>query len=172
MKDVHLVTKRNGKKVKYDRSKIFNAILGASNASNDRMTHEDIYRITLEVEKDIAMFDVESIQDIVEQKLMENGFYDTAKRYIRYRQRHEERREAQKNLIHMYKDILFTDSEEVNEKRDNANINTDAPMGIMLKLGTESSKYFLNNYVLPEEFAKAHQEDYIHIHKSSCGFMG
>ena len=39
-------------------------------------------------------------------------------------------------------------------------------MGIMLKFGAEGAKYFVDNYVLPEEFAEADRESYIHIHKN------
>ena len=63
-----------------------------------------------------------------------------------------------------YRDIFFADSVDIDLKRDNANINTDASMGIMLKLGAESSKHFVDNYVLPEEFARADKENWIHIH--------
>ena len=64
-----------------------------------------------------------------------------------------------------YNELLFTDSEESDNKRDNANINTDAPMGIMLKLGTEGAKCYADYYAIPEEFAKADKENFIHIHE-------
>lgn len=37
-------------------------------------------------------------------------------------------------------------------------------MGIMLKLGAEGAKHFVNNYALAERFAKADNENWIHIH--------
>ena len=106
------------------------------------------------------MLNVEDIQNIVEIELMKCGFYEIARRCIRYRYLHEKRR----NLMDTYRDIFFADSSEVDLKRDNANINTDASMGIMLKLGAEGAKHFVDNYVLPEEFAKADKENFIHIH--------
>ena len=63
-----------------------------------------------------------------------------------------------------YKDIFFADSADVDSKRDNANINTDASMGIMLKLGAEGAKTFVDNYALSERFVKADRENWIHIH--------
>lgn len=161
------VIKRSGKVVEYDRIKIYNAIAGASKATNDSLSHRDIQRLTEAVEATISGWeniDVEEIQDVVEKTLMEENYYEVAKRYIMYRQRHAARREAQKNLMNSYRDIFFADAVDSDMKRDNANINTDASMGIMLKLGAEGAKHFVDNYMLPEEFAKADRECFIHIH--------
>ncbi len=49
-------------------------------------------------------------------------------------------------------------------KRENANIDADTAMGTMLKYGSEGSKYFINNYVLPKDIAAAHINGDIHIH--------
>lgn len=164
------VTKRSGNTVAYDRQKIFNAILGANRdatTQNDKLSQEDAELVTNSVELAISDHDsigVEEIQDTVEQSLMSHGFFDVAKQYIVYRQRHAQRRQAQKKLMETYRDIFFADSVDVDLKRDNANINTDASMGIMLKLGAEGAKHFVDNYVLPEEFAIADKENFIHIH--------
>lgn len=93
------VIKRSGLTVDYDRSKIYNAIAGAAKEIPDSMTDEEKESITNQVENTIANLSsitVEEIQDVVEQVLMKQGFFDVAKHYIMYRQRHAERREAQK----------------------------------------------------------------------------
>ena len=161
------VIKRSGITVEYHRQKIFNAIAGANNDSTEQMTQDEMMAVTLQVEKNLEGRDhvtVEDIQDIVEKELMKHDFYDIAKKYIRYRQRHEERRAAQKHLMSCYRDIFFADAVDSDMKRDNANINTDASMGIMLKLGAEGAKHFVDNYVLPEAYASADKDNYIHIH--------
>ncbi len=166
MKLKHVI-KRSGTVVDYDSSKIFNAIAGASKAVNDSLSTRDIQKVVDQVEAAIENWEninVEDIQDIVEKTLMEQDYYEIAKRYIMYRQRHANRREAQKHLMNSYRDIFFADAVDSDMKRDNANINTDASMGIMLKLGAEGAKHFVDNYMLPEEFAKADRENYIHIH--------
>lgn len=165
------VRKRSGQKVSYDREKILNAIAGANRDAStpaDKLSADDLELVTDSVEQAIAeseIIDVEAIQDQVEKSLMTHGFFDVAKQFIVYRQKHTQRRAAQKKLIETYRDIFFADSVSIDLKRDNANINTDASMGIMLKLGAESSKYFVDNYVLPEEFAQADKENWIHIHE-------
>ena len=166
MKLKHVI-KRSGIVVDYDPEKIYNAIAGASKAVNDSMTTKEIKTVANLVEDAIANWEninVEDIQDVVEKTLMEQNFYEVAKRYIMYRQRHAARRDAQKHLMNSYRDIFFADAVDSDMKRDNANINTDASMGIMLKLGAEGAKHFVDNYMLPEEFAKADRENYIHIH--------
>lgn len=160
------VIKRDGSLVPYERIKIFNAITGANNASTEQMSSEEIESVTCAVENDIqdnTKISVEDIQDIVERHLMQSGFFEVAKKYICYRYKHMLRRESKKNLMQTYKDILFTDASEVDDKRENANINTNSPMGIMLKLGTEGAKQFLSE-MMPEEFNTAHRENWIHFH--------
>ena len=164
------VRKRSGQRVNYDREKIYSAIAGANRDAStptDKLSDDDLELVTDSVERAIAeeeIIDVEAIQDQVEKCLMAHGFYDVAKQFV-YRQKHSQRRAAQKKLMDTYRDIFFADSVDIDLKRDNANINTDASMGIMLKLGAESSKYFVDNYVLPEEFVQADKENWIHIHE-------
>ena len=161
------VTKRTGFTVPYNREKIYHAIEGANRDGEPQMTEKDIHEVTSQVEwdfEDRENVTVEEIQDMVEKELMKYDFYDIAKRYITYRQRHTERRKAQRHLMETYQDIFFAPAEDSDLKRDNANINTDASMGIMLKLGAEGAKHFVDNYVLEERFRDADKENYIHIH--------
>ena len=161
------VTKRTGFTVPYNRDKIYNAIMGANQDGKLLMSDKDIDDVTNQVEWDLEdreNVSVEEIQDTVEKELMKYDFYDIAKRYITYRQRHAERRRAQKHLMETYQDIFFAPAEDSDLKRDNANINTDASMGIMLKLGAEGAKHFVDNYVLEDRFREADQQNYIHIH--------
>ena len=164
---VTTVTKRAGHAVPYDRAKILNAIAAASKEYVHPMTALEIDEVTAAVEASFenrAEISVEEIQDLVEKQLLAHGFYDIARRYITYRQRHAQRRLAQKHLMASYRDIFFADAVDSDLKRDNANINTDASMGIMLKLGAEGAKHFVDNYVLDERYATADRENFIHIH--------
>ena len=67
------------------------------------------------------------------------------------------------SLRRVYDEITYS-SDSSDMKRENANINADTPMGKMLKIGTESEKKYVNNYVLPKRFADAHANGDIHIH--------
>ena len=165
------VIKRSGKKVDFDKSKILNAIKAANNDikrcdKKAAMQYKEIMAaatiISHNIKKQDTDISVEDIQDLVEKTLMESGHYEVAKAYILYRQRRKEQRDAAENLMKSYDDLLFADAEDMDLKRDNANINTDAPMGIMLKLGAEGAKSFAKNFALPKKFTQMHVENYVH----------
>lgn len=69
-----------------------------------------------------------------------------------------------KDLLSIYEDITFLDAVDSDVKRDNANVNGDTAMGVMLKYGTEGSKFFYEERVLKPEHSKAHRDGDIHIH--------
>lgn len=165
------VVKRDGTRVSFDDEKIRNAIRKAYSVTHDGHVNEKrVCEIAQAVVDEIGnreKIGVEEIQNLVELKLMEFDEFNTARAYILYRQKHKIRRDAGPRLMDTYKEIFFTDAENADFKRDNANINTNASMGVMLKLGTEGAKYFVDNYVLPEDFAKADRENWIHIHEES-----
>ena len=69
-----------------------------------------------------------------------------------------------RDLAPTYKLIAYAPSKDADIKRENANIDGESSMGAMLKYGSEGAKAFNLDEVLPEEFSKAHQEGWIHIH--------
>lgn len=161
------VIKRTGNIVNYDKDKIRAAITAANKDSGEPMTEQDIESLVSYIDENIDEEDsieVESIQDAVEEGLMKHGYMDVARQYIRYRQIHEIRRHAAQKLMNDYNDLLFVDAGDMDLKRDNANIDGNAPMGIMLKLGTEGAKSFYDNYATPKEFIDADNEGILHIH--------
>lgn len=74
-------------------------------------------------------------------------------------------------LADIFYELTFKSSLEVNDKRDNANINTDAPMGIMLKYGATASNMFADKYIIPKRFVKPHEEGYFHMHDKDFGLI-
>lgn len=128
------VIKRDGSVVPYDYYRIFKAIEAAKDSVDLPVSDEKIGQVADAVEETIENYEkisVEEIQDIVELKLMDFGLHEVARHYVLYRQRHSIRRNAGTQLMDTYKEIFFADSKDVDLKRDNANINTDASMGIM-----------------------------------------
>ena len=107
---------------------------------------------------------VEQVQDIVEQMLIKYDYEKTAKAYILYRAEHAKIREAESDLMNIYNELTYSYSKDADIKRENANIDGDTSMGTMLKYGSEGAKYFVDNYVLPKDIAKAHINGDIHIH--------
>lgn len=91
------IIKRNGKREPFSMDKIHNAIARAFESVGASVTHDEMTNITsrLNVRDDIS---VEEIQNQVERSLMAERFYDVAKSYILYRQRHYEDREVKEKL--------------------------------------------------------------------------
>ena len=107
---------------------------------------------------------VEDIQDTVENVLMDSGYAFVARKYILYRAERTRVRELNTRLMKIYDELTFSDARNSDMKRDNANIDGDNPMGVMLKYGTEGAKdYYLKSLLTPEQ-AKAYSEGDIHIH--------
>ena len=165
------VIKRDGSAVPFDTKKIKTVI---KKAAGKAMKASDIQYVTDQVKDyfaDDTEISVEEIQDEVENALMHSRFTDVAREYVRYRQLHEIRRKSNDALMEEYNDLLFTDPKDMDLKRDNANINTDAPMGIMLKLGTEGAKSYVYNYFLDEDVSKACKEGILHYHDADFSLI-
>ena len=98
------VIKRDGSEVDFDVSKIEAAIFGANLEveKKDQLTTEKVEKIVNDIVYILNKLDraveVEDIQEIVENKLMENEAYEVAKHYIRYRYEHKLLRENKTDL--------------------------------------------------------------------------
>ncbi|MDR2156173.1 MAG: anaerobic ribonucleoside triphosphate reductase [Clostridiales Family XIII bacterium] len=163
------ITKRDGRCVPYDISKIGGAIAKAMAAGGHNNAEESV-RLAEAVEARLigqygdASPDVETIQDVVEAVLMEKGYPLVAKRYILYRANRSRARERNTRLMRVLDELTFTDAAGSNMKRDNANIDGDTAMGIMLKYGSESAKDYYEKYILTPQQSSAHESGDIHIH--------
>ncbi|MCF0117919.1 MAG: ribonucleoside-triphosphate reductase, partial [Bacilli bacterium] len=87
------ITKRDGSQDSFSLDKIMNAIAKAFVSVNKPVDLETISKILshLNIHKDIT---VEEIQNQVEIALMKEQFFDVAKSFMLYRQRHTETRET------------------------------------------------------------------------------
>ncbi len=91
------IIKRDGKRVPFSLDKIKNAIRKAFLSVGAFATNDDIAQILSRVELSGDM-SVEEIQNQVERSLMAERYYDVAKSYMLYRQKHTEDRETRDKL--------------------------------------------------------------------------
>jgi len=103
---------------------------------------------------------VEEIQDKVEIELMKSARKDVAKRYIAYRDQRSIARRAKTR--DMFLEIIEAKNNDVT--RENANMNTDSPAGMMMKFASETTKPFVDDYLLSPAVKQAVKNNYIHIH--------
>ena len=162
------IRKRNGDIVPFVRKKIEDAIHKANLESIDETFDGPILNmLTDDVVAAISSQEipaVEFIQDTVEQVLIKHNYASTAKAFILYRAEHTKMRQAQGDLMDIYDELTFKKAADADIKRENANIDADTAMGTMLKYGSEGSKYYIDNYILPKDIAAAHADGDIHIH--------
>ncbi len=164
------ILKRDGRLCEYDVSKIENAIIKAMNAigRNDLICEaKDLSKkaeALIFVKFKNGVPGVEDIQDAVELVLMENGYTDIAKEYIVYRAKRNRVREMSTSLMKIYDEINNVDALNSDLKRDNANIDGNTAMGMMLKFGSEGAKDYFTKSVLTPEQAEAYKDGDIHIH--------
>ena len=163
------IRKRDGRVAPFDEGKIAGTITKAFDATYKPGYGETALRLADEVVSILELEgepqpDVEHIQDLVERVLMDNGYVQTAKAYILYRNERSKAREMNTRLMKVYEDITFSAAKDSDIKRENANIDGDTAMGSMLKFGSEGAKQFYDMFVLNPEHARAHREGDIHIH--------
>jgi len=165
---VATILKRDGDSVPFDSSKILNAVNKANNsAEKEEMNSTDLWYVTEKVCQTLetqGLRHVEEIQDVVEETLIRFGYAKTAKAYILYRAEHTKIRNTETYLMDIYKTLTWSPALEEDIKRENANIDGDTAMGTMLKYGSEGSKFFIDNYILPKDASAAHGNGDIHIH--------
>lgn len=107
-----------------------------------------------------SQMSVEAIQDAVELELMKSARKDVAQRYIAYRNQRSIARKAKTRDIFM--SIVNAKNNDIT--RENANMNADTPAGMMMKFASETTKPFVDDYLLSEESRDAVMHNYLHIH--------
>ena len=158
---IQTVVKRDGRVVGFNEEKIIAAIRRAmlhtaqgedmelASTIADRVAYRGAEQMT-----------VEEIQDNVEIELMKSRRKDVAQLYIAYRNQRSVARKAKTRDIFL--EIIETKSNDIT--RENANMNADTPAGMMMKFSSETTKPFVDDYLLTEEVKTAVRQGYLHIH--------
>lgn len=158
---IQTVKKRDGRIVGYNEEKIKAAIRKAMLQTDKGEDEALIQRITDRISSNgKEQMSVEAIQDSVELELMKSSRKDVAKKYIAYRdQRSIARRAKTRDL---FQAIIDAKSNDVT--RENANMNADSPAGMMMKFASETTKPFVDDYLLSPEVREAVKNNLLHIH--------
>ncbi len=158
---IQLVEKRDGRVVGYNEEKIKAAIRKAMLTTEMGEDESLIEKITDRIGMTGSeRMTVESIQDRVEIELMKSSRKDVAKRYIAYRDQRSIARRAKTRDIFL--EIIEAKNNDVT--RENANMNTDTPAGMMMKFASETTKPFVDDYLLSPDVKQAVKNNYLHIH--------
>ncbi len=158
---IQTVLKRDGRIVGFNEEKIKAAIRKAMLTTEKGEDETLIQRISDKIGmqgKD--QMSVEEIQDLVELELMRSPRKEVAKKYISYRDKRSIARQAKTRDVFL--EIIEAKRSDVT--RENANMNADSPAGMMMKFASESTKPFVDDYLLSENVREAVKNNYLHIH--------
>ena len=158
---IQTVVKRDGRIVGFNEQKIMAAIRKAMLHTDKGEDEQLIVKITDHISfRGKPQMTVEAIQDAVEVELMKSSRKDVAQRYIQYRNQRSIARKAKTRDVFL--DIVNVKSNDIT--RENANMNADTPAGMMMKFASETTKPFVDDYLLSEDVRDAVQHNYLHIH--------
>lgn len=158
------VIKRDGHTVNYDRSKIITAIKKANAEVEDceKVSEEKIEEIVESIEsRNRPRMLVEDIQDIIEQKLMDDRKFVLAKTYIIYRYTRELVRKANTTDDSILS-LIKNRNKDVMEENSNKNATVASTQRDLI--AGEVSKDLTRRVLLPEKISKAHDEGVLHFH--------
>ena len=166
-----LVIKRNGKKVKFDKEKIINAIEKAFLEVDGKVidkSHQKAREIAGYIENQDKNLSVEEIQDIVEDKLMASNRKDVARAYVRYRYKRELARNDYTELMSGIKEKLSGE----NVQNQNANVDEHSFGGRIGEATDLMMKKYALDYCMSEMAKNNHLNNEIYIHDLSHYAVG
>ena len=161
------IIKRNGAEATFDITKITAAITKANNSDerHRELTAQQIEDISASVEKSCNEMGraaaVEEIQDMVENRIMQKGAFEVAKRYIRYRYTRSLARRAN-TTDNQILSLIECNNEEA--KQENANKNPTVNSVQRDYMAGEVSNDIARRILLPQDIVEAHENGLIHFH--------
>lgn len=163
------VIKRNGEEVEFNPEKISNAIQKANKEVEEHKSltllqiADVTNRVSDRIESASHAVNVENIQDMVEVGIMQEGGYEIAQKYVRYRYQREIARKANTTDSEILS-LIECNNEEVNQE----NSNKDASINSTQRdyMAGQVSKDLTMRLLLPKEIVDAHKEGIIHFHDS------
>ena len=159
------VIKRDGRKVAFDKMKIYNAILKAMKNGSGIIKPKIAEDISSEIEQeceDENIINISNIEDMVYNKLITKKQKLTAKAYEGYRSIREFQRKNENSVDLQIQELLSGNSDYWNNENSNKNAKIlttqrDYMAGI---ISTDATR----KYLLSPEIVQAHDEGIIHFH--------
>ena len=161
------IIKRSGEEKPFVASKILKAIKSANETEEEQNQLSD-EQINLIVDAVTAICEardrastVEEIQDLVETKIMEQGAYNVAKKYITYRYKRSLVRHANTTDGQI---LSLIECNNEDAKQENANKNPTINSVQRDYMAGEVSKDVTRRLLLPQDIVEAHNQGIIHFH--------
>ncbi len=159
------VQKRDGRITEFDKNKIITAIrkANAEVPEREKIADDSIESIIGYVEKFAGknILNVETIQDMIERRLVKEDKYVLAKKYIIYRYQRALLRKANTTDESILK-LIKNENKELAE--ENSNKNTMLASTQRDYIAGEVSRDLTRRLLLPEHISLAHDQGAIHFH--------
>ncbi len=161
------IIKRSGKETGFDASKIIDAVTKANQevAESDQLSQGQIEAIAERITKVCAnmerIYNVEEIQDMVENEIMAYNAFEVARKYITYRYKRALVRKSN-STDQQILSLIECNNEEI--KQENSNKNPIVNSVQRDYMAGEVSKDITKRFLLPEHVVHAHEEGMIHFH--------
>ncbi|MCI8300156.1 MAG: anaerobic ribonucleoside-triphosphate reductase [Lachnospiraceae bacterium] len=161
------IIKRSGKEAGFDGSKIVEAVAKANQevAESDRLSGEQVEAIAQRISEICGtmerIYNVEEIQDMVENEIMGYKAFEVARKYITYRYKRALVRKSN-STDQQILSLIECNNEEI--KQENSNKNPIVNSVQRDYMAGEVSKDITKRFLLPEEIVRAHEEGIIHFH--------
>lgn len=158
------VIKRNGKLEEFNKEKIVNAVCKAfldvdGDLSRDNISKaKSIAKYVEDIDEDKIA--VESIQNIVEEKLMASNRKDVARAYIRYRYKREISRNKDSELLKEISDKIMA----IDVQNQNANLDENSFGGRMGEARSSLMKKYALDFIVSKKAKENHLNNEIYIH--------
>lgn len=158
------VIKRNGKLEEFNKEKIINAVCKAfldvdGDLSRDNISKaKSIAKYVEDIDEDKIA--VESIQNIVEEKLMASNRKDVARAYIRYRYKREISRNKDSELLKEISDKIMA----IDVQNQNANLDENSFGGRMGEARSSLMKKYALDFIVSKKAKENHLNNEIYIH--------
>lgn len=164
-----VVIKRDGKRVKFDSTKIAVAIKKGFDAVDSEYTLSDINKVfhdVIDVIK-VGNFDkikIEQIQDIIEEIMNQNGYMDIAKAYAEYREKRAQSRELFFDEKKKHKFLKALENIGLDSKNGTADeYDFDSINNRLIEYGEIVSEKFATAYIMKKKFSELHENGDIYI---------
>lgn len=154
------VVKRDGRIVNFDGARIEQAIACAFRAIDQEDVNGIGTTIAIEIgQSEQEQMSVSDIQVLVENALMSHH-KDAARAYVEYRSTRDKARMSESNRI--ITDIIAAKKNDIT--RENANMNADTPAGMMMKVSSERTKEYVDDFLLSGDVKELVDANILHIH--------
>ena len=153
------ITKRNGLQEPFDQEKVDAAIRNAFKSCGYSGIPEEVLDVYICINFQEAST-VEEVQDKLEDLLFNSEYRDVYNHFVTYRANHALMREIKTKTL--FDSIIGVENNEVT--RENGNMNSDTPAGMMMKFASETTKAFSDRYILEYDIKKAQDDNLLHIH--------